>query len=185
MNNLPESRQVLWLEIIQKIQEEWRILGEVDRAWIASQVERLTDVQQQLHNLVSAADGEDICCDCGGACCGHGLYHPTLVTILAHLVFNHPLPVPDFNQSCPYLGVTGCSFSPVVRPYNCLTFICDLIECHVSEEQRQTVLTLELELRGIYESFDNRYSGSSLRGLMNRIAGEDFPAFLNRRDVLN
>ena len=185
MENLSDSRQVLWQDLIQQIQQEWRALDEAERSWIVVKIERLIDVQQQLHRLVTVADGEGICRDCDGACCGHGLYHPTLVTVLAHLVLNRPLPIPEFQQSCPYLGLSGCSFSPDVRPYNCLTFICDLIEDRLSVEQRQALSTLELELRGIYEAFDNRYVGSSLRGLLNRESGASLALLLQRQDMLD
>ncbi len=184
VETLPDSRQILWQDIIQKVQVEWQASGEKDRAWITVKIERLTDLQQQIHCLVSVADGEDVCRDCAGACCEHGLYHPTLVTVLAHFVLNRPLPIPDFQQSCPYLGVAGCNFLPDVRPYNCLTFICELIEDRLSAEQRQALLTLELELRGIYEEFDRRYAGSSLRGLMNRGLDKKHQHLLERQDAL-
>ena len=185
VENIPDSRQTLWQDIIQKIDEEWLSLNQEERSWITGKIERLTVVQQQLHGLVTIADGEDICRDCDGACCGHGLYHPTLVTVLAHLVLNLPLPTPEFKQSCPYLGVAGCSFSPSVRPYTCLTFICELIEDRLTAEQRQVLSVLELELRGIYEAFDYRYSGSSLRGLMNRAPGGAVHPLLERKNMLD
>ncbi len=185
VETLPDSRQILWQDIIQKIQVEWQALGEKDRSWITVKIERLTDLQQQIHFLVSVADGEDACRDCAGACCEHGLYHPTLVTVLAHFVLRRPLPIPDFHQSCPYFGEAGCSFSPAVRPYNCLIFICEIIEDRLSAEQRQALSSLELELRGIYEAFDHRYAGSSLRGLMNREPGDMLHSLLERQNVLD
>lgn len=184
MDTFPDSRQTLWQEITHKIEEEWKTLSGDERSWITVKINRLAEVQQQLHHIVSCADGEEICRNCAGACCGHGLYHPTLVTVLAHLVLNHPLPVPDFTQSCPYFGVKGCQFLPVVRPYNCLIFICELIEERFSEDQRQSMLSLELELREVYMAFDRRYSGSSLRGLLNRTTERSFQPFLDRQDVL-
>lgn len=184
MDTFPDSRQTLWQEITRKVKEEWISLSDDDRSWITLKVQRLADVQKKLHHIVSYADGEEICRDCAGACCGHGLYHPTLVTVLAHLVLNSPLPDPDFSQSCPYFGVKGCQFLPEVRPFNCLIFICELIEERISEGQRQEILDLELELRAIYTEFDRRYIGSSLRGVLNRTADREVQPFLERQDVL-
>ena len=180
----PTHFQALWRELTNRLQQEWLVLGDEDRAWISGKIELLTDKQQQLHHLVTAVDGEIVCRDCAGACCEHGLYHPTLVTILAHLVVNHPLPVPDFEQSCPYLGVVGCQFPPHLRPYNCLTFICDKIDDRYTDDQQHAMLTLELELREIYEAFDTRYSGSTLRGLLNRKSVESLRPLLERQDTL-
>ena len=184
MKTTPADCQALWRKLTDKLQQEWLVLCDEDRAWISGKIRLLADKQRQLHHLVTAVDGENVCRDCGGACCEHGLYHPTLVTILAHLVVNHPLPVPDFEQSCPYLGVTNCQFPPHLRPYNCLTFICDKIDDRYTDDQHQAMLTLELELREIYEAFDSRYIGSNLRGLLNGKSVGSLHPLLERQDTL-
>jgi hypothetical protein len=178
---LPESRQLLWQDILQKIQTEWVSLDHTERAWVVENIEQLTDLQRELHALVAAAEGEAVCRDCAGGCCGTGLYHPTLVTVLAHLVLNLSLPCPDFQQSCPYLATDGCQFPPSVRPFNCLIFICDKIETRCSAETQAKLLNLEGKMREIYEAFDGRYAGSSLRGLMNQTHQAQFSGFLSRR----
>ena len=181
MKTVPALRQVLWEKIILTVQNEWQSLAGSERSWIDAKIERLTAMQTELHRLVAVAEGEAICRECNGGCCGHGLYHPTLVTLLAHLVNDQSLPVPDFYQSCPYLGSAGCSFLPALRPFNCLIFICDKIEERCPEQDVGKMSLLESELRGVYEAFDNRYTGSSLRGLMNRPLQGELQLFLGRK----
>jgi hypothetical protein len=178
---VPDLRQALWEKTILTVQNEWQALAGSEQSWIAQKLNRLMDIQRELHELVAVAEGEEICRECNGGCCGDGLYHPTLVTLLAHLINNQSLPVPDFHQSCPYLGAAGCQFLPVVRPFNCLIFICDKIEARCPEQDVGKMSLLEAELRTIYEAFDNRYTGSSLRGLMNRPLQGKLPVFLGRK----
>lgn len=183
MDDSPASRQLFWTDIIAAIQREWLGLDAAERTWIAAEISSLARKQQSLHRLVTAVDGETICRDCGGACCDHGCYHPTLVTILAHLVQNQPLPVPDFTRSCPYLDAGSCQFLPHLRPYNCLTFICERIDHLITPAQEQEMRDLEREIRQIYTRFDRRYLGSSLRGLMHKRSGAGPRGLLSRRDM--
>jgi hypothetical protein len=181
VKTVPALRQALWEKIILAVQNEWQSLAGSERSWIDVKIERLTAIQTELHRLVAVAEGEAICRDCHGGCCGHGLYHPTLVTLIAHLTNDQSLPVPDFYQSCPYLGGAGCTFPPALRPFNCLIFICDKIEQQCPEQHVATIALLESELRGIYEAFDDRYTGSSLRGLMNRPLQGELQLFFGRK----
>lgn len=181
MKTVPALRQALWEKISLSVQNEWKSLAGPERSWVFAKIKRLTAIQSELHRLVAVAEGESICKDCHGGCCGHGLYHPTLVTLLVYLVNEQLLPVPDFRQSCPYLGAAGCHFPPASRPFNCLIFICDKIEERCLDQQIATISTLESELRGIYEAFDKRYTGSSLRGLMNRPLQGELQLFLGRK----
>jgi hypothetical protein len=188
VQTLFDSRQTDWLKIVQRVQNEWTSLVESERFWIVTKIEQLSRLQQELHSLVAAADGEDVCRDCCGGCCGDGLYHPTLVTILAHLVPDRPLPTPDFRQSCPYFGVGGCLFLPAVRPFNCVIFICEKIEERCSEKSLALICGLESQIRTIYEAFDSRFAGSSLRGVMNRasiVDPRDFLVGKSRQRVTN
>lgn len=181
----PVFRQDLWRQTIRKIESEWSALEPQERLWVEGHIDRLADLQQRLHALVVGLDGEEICRDCRGACCGHGLYHPTLVTVVAHIVKKQSLPHPDFHQSCPYLGPAGCLFQPDVRPFNCVIFICERIEDQCSSEQAALMRELERQLREIYHAFDRRYAGSNLRGLMNQVPGQDVPPFFVRLDVVD
>ncbi len=181
VQTVSDSRQTLWLEVTRAVRAQWGAVDEAERDWAVEKIEQLTELQQKLHSLVAAADGEAVCQKCRGGCCGDGLYHPTLVTILAHLIIDEPLPTPDFSRSCPYLGKAGCLFRPAVRPFNCIIFICEKIAARCSEEQQLSLSRLEAEIRTIYEAFDQRYLGSSLRGLMNRPAATDLLGLFSRR----
>jgi hypothetical protein len=68
---------------------------------------------------------------------------------------------------------------PAGRPFNCITFICDGIEDRLDAAGREGFYTRERELRGLYEEFDARYAGSSLRGILiraSRLRGGDLLA---------
>jgi len=174
---MSDARMELWLSTIAAIRNEWTALDAAERAWISTAVAEIATLQQQVQNLVDAADGATICRDCAGDCCGHGAFHPTLVTVLAHLASDRDLPAADFTRSCPWLGAQGCQFLADVRPFNCVTFVCEQIDAKLPAE---LYADLESRLRELYTAFDRRYAGSSLRGLLNS-ANRRPGAYLARR----
>ena len=157
------SEKDLWKKITVQVRQEWQDCPESERNWIREHALKLVDLQNRLHQLFLEVGGENICRDCSGECCGHGKFHPTLANLLACFVSEHPLPEPDFEQSCPYIGAPGCMFPPGLRPFNCITFICDLVEDRLTPDDRELFYLLERELNAEYELFASRYAGGSLR----------------------
>jgi hypothetical protein len=181
---LPESMTFqndknLWTQIVSRVAAEWQAFSTDEKVWVSDHIQKIIDLQEQLHQLFLAVGGEDLCRSCDGDCCGHGKFHPTLVNLLACLVSHHPVPEPDFGQNCPYIGAAGCHFPPGLRPYNCISFICELVENRLGRESSGEFYRLEKQLREQYELFAARYVGAGMRGLL--IRGELLPSYLARR----
>lgn len=174
------QRQQLWEQIVTRVSTELAALPAGERHWLECQLQLVGDLQQQIHALFEQACGAVICRDCQGQCCGHGAFHFNLVNLLGYLVSGQALIQPDFTASCPYLGATGCRIPVALRPFNCVTFICEAIEDRLASDQQARFYALERQLRQACLAFDRRYRGSSLHGLLQsgrRLADK---AFLQR-----
>lgn len=176
----PEQRQQLWNRIVTQVTEEFVALPATERQWLDEQLRLVAGLQRQIHDLFETADGARICTDCLGGCCGHGSFHFNLANLLGYLVSGTPLFTPDFNSSCPYIGPQGCRIPVELRPFNCVTFICELVEANLSPEELKRFYSLEQQLRQAYLAFDQRYRGSSLHGLLQRGARLQGAAFLQK-----
>ena len=169
----------LWNAIVTRVEEEWQKLPAEEKAWAVGHLRDLIRLQEQLHALFLAVGGAESCRACDGECCGHGRFHPTLVNLLACLLTGHPVPRPDFARLCPYIDVSGCQFPPGLRPYNCISFLCEAVEDQLDPEAKGAFYRLEGEIRTLYELFAARYTGAGLRGLL--IRGQLLPSYLARR----
>lgn len=161
---LADNRNTRWNEVLNQLRRELHSLAQEDLLWLQQRSALIQAVQEQIHTLFLAANGKALCHACSGSCCEHGHNHITLINVVAALLQRN-LPKPDFTTTCPFLTATGCSLTIAVRPFNCVTFICAAIEdnlplAHVTEFYR-----LEKLLRTHYIAVDQRYFGSSLRGL--------------------
>ncbi len=168
-----------WQEVLSQVADEWEGLPRTEKVWATEHALRIVKLQERLHQLFLDVGGAGICTDCDGGCCGHGKFHPTLVNLLACLVTEHPFPEPEFAQHCPYLGASGCQFPPGLRPYNCISFICEQIENRLNPDELSEFYQLEKEIRKQYELFAGRYVGASMRGIL--IRGETLPSYLTHR----
>jgi hypothetical protein len=168
MTDRNKKDALLWERIVDGLGEEVLRLPPAERAWIAARLERIGRLQEELHALYLQADGPGACSRCGGSCCDRGRHHPTLVNLLRYLLAGRQTPRPDFTRPCPFLGDSGCLLEPSGRPFNCVTFICDDIEDRLDTAGREGFYARERELRGLYEEFDARFAGSSLRGILIR-----------------
>jgi len=162
----PEQRRQLWQQIVAQVTAELADLPRAERAWLEAQLQQVADLQMQIHALFEQATGEEICRTCRGECCGHGTFHFNLANLLGYLVGGEPLLTPDFSASCPYMGAEGCRIPAGLRPFNCVTFICEAIEDRLSAAEQERFYALERQLRQAYLAFDRRYRSSSLRGLL-------------------
>jgi hypothetical protein len=166
----PDIQKValLWSRTLARVKDELRRLPQTERTWIEERLLSVGRLQEALHALFLRAQGPLRCAECLGACCDRGKNHLTLVTLLAYLLAGEEPPELRFDRPCPPLGETGCLLPPSRRPFNCVTFICEIVEKGLSQDERTQFYALERQLRTIYEEFDGHFSGSSLRGLLIR-----------------
>ena len=157
-----------WREMVLDLQRRYALLDRADCAWIATRLERIEQLQEKMHSLFLAGQGDGVCLRCEGSCCDSGRNHFSFVNLLAFIDKGESPPEPDISRPCPFLGDSGCRLEPRRRPYSCLTFLCDEVENHLCEEDLHSFYTAEQQLRGLYLAFDQRYAGSSLRGLFIR-----------------
>ena len=121
--------------------------------------------KEEMQELASAVDAATHCAGCGGACCVSGKYHFTGVDLLVFLVSREPLFVPRFdNGLCPYLGDARCLIAAGYRPFNCITFICDLIEDQLPRDQVSRFYQMERELRKNYGEIASLFPSGGVAG---------------------
>jgi hypothetical protein len=171
----------LWRHCLTAVEGEYRSLDSPEQSWIVERLQRIAVLQQQLNELFENGGGPATCRRCLGACCDRGKNHFTLANLLAFLSAGERPPVPDFQRTCPFLGDHGCLLDPVRRPFNCVTFICEQVLDPLGSEGSVRFQRLEQELRSLYLAFDERYTGSSLRGLLIRAERLDGRPFLALR----
>lgn len=157
----------LWTRGVKVVATECAALPPAERAVLHAAVTTIMNRKKELHRLVGGVYDTGICGTCQGACCRSGKYHVTVVDILAFLLEEEPLFVPDFEQSgCPYLGDAGCLMSPGHRPFNCITFHCEDVENLLSPGERGRCTELEFELRAWYERIEKICSGRFMNGFL-------------------
>lgn len=161
---LISARHKHWETLINQLRRELNGIDEVERQWLQQRISLLQVLQRDIHTLFLHAGGSEICRTCAETCCGNGHNHMTLINVVAALLAQQ-LPPADFRETCPFLTHTGCRLEITLRPFNCITFICEQIEEHMSAEQLAAFYRLEKILRSHYTAVDQRYMGSSLRGL--------------------
>jgi hypothetical protein len=161
---LHSDRHTRWNEILCQLRSELNCIAEEELLWMRQRIALIQELQKQIHALFLDANGSTICANCSGSCCEHGHNHIALINVIAAML-HQKLPEPDFSSTCPFLTPSGCSLSVTLRPFNCVTFICDGIEERMDAEQMQEFYRLEKLLRAHYLEVDQRYAGSSLRGL--------------------
>lgn len=160
--------QQQWQTTVLRVVRELAVLPHAERRWISASLGEVRRLQEALHAEFLAVDGAAVCAACSECCCDRGRYHVTLVNLLAYLAAGEAPPLTDFSVTCPWLAADGCRFEAGRRPFNCVTFICTAVEERMDAVQRTRFYACEAELRRIYLAFDQRYAGSSLRGLLLR-----------------
>lgn len=162
---LTSDRNKHWDILVNQLQQELNCIGEDERQWLQQRIALIQTLQQDLHTLFLQVGGQNICRTCSDSCCGDGHNHMTLLNLTAALL-TQQLPQADFSKTCPFLTCEGCSLDVALRPFNCITFICEQIEAHMSAAQAAEFYRLERMLRAHYTEADRRYAGASLRGLL-------------------
>jgi len=170
----------LWRRCVARVREELLRLPDDERCWLAEHLWQVQQLQRRIHGFFEMADGASRCLACSGACCEKGRNHLTLVNLLGFLLAGETPPEPDFAATCPFLGAAGCCLDVERRPFNCVTFNCEALEDVLDEVSRAAFYQMERQLRQLYEAFDCRYAGSSLRGLLIRAERLGERPFLDR-----
>lgn len=104
----------------------------------------------------------------------------TLANLLCYLQKGEQPPAADFSRTCPFLGDQGCLLVIESRPYNCISFVCDMIETSLTSPEVVDFYSLEQQLRAIYQEFAERYVGAGMTGLLiqsERLLGQAFLDF--------
>jgi hypothetical protein len=174
MDNIRSER---WQQIIDQIGNEYRQLPTEEKNWIAGRLQQLESLQGQLNQLFEKAHGLQLCRDCLGECCAKGHNHMTLANLLSYLQHGKQPPAADFSRTCPFLGDQGCLLTVESRPYNCISFVCDIIENSLTSAEIAAFYAAEKRLRAVYQQFAERYCGGGLTGLLlqaERLAGRPF-----------
>jgi len=174
---MDKTRTSRWSQIVARVAAEYRTLPDSEKDWIGVRLDRIEELQRQLQQLFDGADGVQSCRDCAGECCSKGHNHMTLVNLLGFIRDDRVPPTPDFSQTCPFLGASGCLLAVAQRPYNCISFVCDRIETELSAAELERFYTLEAQLRALYLEFAQRYLGAAMTGLLlqeQRLDGRSF-----------
>lgn len=172
-----EERSQRWQQIINQVAAEYRNLPESEKNWIVPQLQKIAELQQRLNQLFEQGSGLQSCAGCLGECCAKGHNHMTLANLLGYLQHDALPPVADFSHTCPFLGEQGCLLSIERRPYNCISFVCDIIESSLTLAGVDEFYVLEQQLRSVYLQFAERYRGGGMTGLLlqaERLQGYSF-----------
>jgi hypothetical protein len=169
-----------WHRILLRIRGELERLLPAERHWLDQHLPQIHQLQRRMHGFFEEAGGAGCCHACRGACCEKGRNHLTLVNLLGYLHAGDEPPEPDFAATCPFLTPAGCLLVVERRPFNCVTFNCEAVEGALDEASRDSFYRMERHLRKLYEAFDLRYAGSSLRGLLIRAERLGDRSFLDR-----
>ena len=152
-----------WHDGVQEVTGAFLRLSEPAAQRLRALCSLLMGQKQAMHALVARVDPASHCARCGGACCVAGKYHFGEVDLLVYLAAGQPLFAPLFgNGLCPYLGEAGCLMEPALRPFNCISFNCELIEDLLSTQEVSSFYQFERELRRNYREICSLFAGSSL-----------------------
>jgi hypothetical protein len=156
-----------WDLAIAVVTGEFARLSPAGRDGVAKAAREIASCKQAIHAIVEDLAGSAICASCGGECCRTGKYHFTVADLLVYLANGRELFIPCFTQdACPYLGPRGCLMDPGCRPFNCITFNCERVECFMEPQHMERFIRLEEDLRTgcrrIEELFGSRYRGGLL-----------------------
>ncbi len=167
----------IWAMGIAALRKEYGSLSPLLKNRLRKTAAAIKSCKQELNLASEGAGAGAICAKCLGECCNRGKNHVTVVDILVYLSYGTELFAPRFEHAvCPYIGECGCLMPPEYRPYNCVTFICESIECGLKPFLKERFYAAERELKSLYEGleqlFDNKFRYGLLRNVERVIAGE-------------
>jgi hypothetical protein len=161
-----------WEQATRAVRDSYGRIPPAARAELDEQIERITQLKQDLVRRTHEAGSADVCRQCGGVCCLNGKYHVTVLDLLAYLGRMTEPPTPDFEAgqacpysgaggcsmpprsldfeagpACPYSGAGGCSMPPRFRPMTCVVFNCELVEGRMGPDELTALYDAEGRLR--------------------------------------
>jgi len=163
-------------EAVSGWEREWRAgvnavtavfaqLPETGRDRLEQLARDMVSHKEAMQRLVARVEAARHCAGCGGACCVKGKYHFSAVDLLVYLATRKPLFTPRFdNGLCPFLGEPECLIPAGYRPFNCITFNCDLIEDQLTREEVSRFYRMEQELKARYASIRSLFPARSMDG---------------------
>lgn len=129
----------------------------------------MVELKERMQDVAARVDAAAHCAGCGGACCVSGRYHFTAADLLVYLATAAPLFTPRFDSGlCPYLGEPHCLIPAGYRPFNCITFNCEVIEDRLLPEELSRFYLLERELRQGYREIRSLFPDRSMDGSLLR-----------------
>ena len=154
-----------WQEGLDEVGAAFALLVEPDLQRLRTQARAMVALKEAMQELVATADAASHCAGCGGACCVCGKFHFSAVDLLVYLATGAPLFTPRFdNGLCPYLGEGRCLIPPGYRPFNCITFNCELIEDRLSRDGVARFYEMERELRRSYGEIRSLFPSGMMDG---------------------
>ena len=176
----PQLEEILWQQTLAAVRGELAALPAAERGRLESHLARLAALQEELHDAFLAVDGPQLCRACDGACCGCGRNHLTLGNLLAILLSGAEPPAPDWSAPCPWLAPGGCRLAVAWRPFNCVSFVCEVVEARLPDLARERFYRIEKELRAGYDELARRFPGAGRQGLLLRAERLGARGFLAR-----
>jgi hypothetical protein len=157
------NTEELWSAATGEVQRGYLSLPDIVRSELAEILDRVAGLKSSIATL-AAADAE--CEKCGGICCRFGKHHFTVVDLLGYLNAEAELFSPDFeNPICPYHSGYGCKMPAAFRPYNCVIFICEEVECRLAAEDLNRLRSLEQTLKELYSRIEELLGNRFENGL--------------------
>jgi len=159
--------QEKWSSAVAAVSAEFDALPSKARNWLSPMLRAVRELKQNIHRYAEVLDGSAICAECGGQCCATGKHHFTVVDLLVFLAGEKPVVAPRFSSGwCPFLGDDGCIIEPEFRPYNCVTFNCDRIDCLLQPFEREAFMDTERKLRSAYRAIEEFFDNTFMQGLI-------------------
>jgi hypothetical protein len=159
--------QKQWQDGVSRVSCVFQALSEPELATLRTLSLVMIEQKEAMQALVAQVDAASHCAGCGGACCVRGKYHFSAADLLVFLSTGAPLFAPLFdNGLCCYLGAQGCLMAPAYRPFNCITFNCELIEDRLPEQDLARFYALERELRRTYAEIRSLFPGGAMDGAL-------------------
>ncbi len=157
----------MWGSAVAAVAREYAALHLTLRTLVEEHVSTIRERKRALNAISQEVSGGEICAACRGECCARGRHHFTVIDLLVHLAAGRPLPTPDFaGDRCPWLGSSGCCMEAAYRPFNCVTFNCELVEGLLEPSAWKEFYRVEQELRGSYRQLEDLFGNRFMQGLL-------------------
>lgn len=154
-----------WLQRVADVTTVFVGLPASDRDRLEQLAREMMALKVAMQELVAGVDAAGHCAGCGGACCMSGRYHFGAADLLVYLATEKTLFAPRFdNGRCPYLGEPECLIPPGYRPFNCITFNCDLIEDQLTRDEVSRFYQMEQALKARYAEIRSLFPARSMDG---------------------